>query len=210
MVLLLLALAAGPAVGYARRGQLRRLAASPPIRNRLVLTALGSYVCGVLGGLAWEPLLPTMSALCWVTLGFYTWLNRRHRGALLLTFGLAANGLVILLNGAMPVSLDAELRAGSDQSSRLTAQTTEIDDGTIVPWLGKAVPVAFPPRPEVVSPGDVAIAAGCAVVLATGMTAPTSKRNASSNTAAEPEQAHGIMGAEATAETDPVSPRTGG
>ena len=39
-------------------------------------------------------------------------------------------------------------------------------------WLGAWVPVAFPPRPESVSPGGVLLAAGLGLLLATAMLRP--------------------------------------
>ncbi|TDE14953.1 DUF5317 domain-containing protein [Jiangella asiatica] len=163
------------AAGYARGGRLRRLAAAPPVRSRLILTALGLYALGVGGSWVWEPLLPALTALCWFTLGFYAWLNRGHHGARLVALGLAANGLVIMLNGAMPVSATAQERAGvsptvAEEAPEDNGRIAATGDRTALPWLGKVVPVAFPPRPEVVSPGDIAVAAGCAAALATGMT----------------------------------------
>lgn len=173
MALLLLALAAGLAAGYARGGRLHRLGDRPPVRSRLILTALGAYALGVAGSWVWEPLLPVMTALCWFTLGFYAWLNRSYFGASLIALGLAANGLVILLNGGMPVSTSAEQRAGVE-----TTVTERPDEGVVtvagddsrLPWLGKTIPVAFPPLPGAVSPGDVAVAAGVAAALATALT----------------------------------------
>jgi hypothetical protein len=179
VVLVLLALAAGLAAGYARGGRLRRLAADPPVRNRLILTALGIYVLGVLGGWLWAPLLPVLSALCWIVLGYYAWLNRARPGALLVAVGLAVNGLVILINGGMPVSGDAAARAGVTGSPAAADGMVAADDA-VTPWLGKLIPVAFPPQPEVVSPGDIAIAAGCATALAMSM---SSRRRPVANTA---------------------------
>ncbi|MBB5785773.1 DUF5317 domain-containing protein [Jiangella mangrovi] len=173
MALLLLALAAGLVAGYARGGRLRRLGERPPVRSRLILTALGAYAVGVAGSWVWEPLLPVMTALCWFTLGFYAWLNRSYHGARLVALGLAANGLVILLNGGMPVSADAQQRAGVETTvaeHTEAGRVTVVDDTTRLPWLGKTIPVAFPPRPEAVSPGDLAVAAGVAAALATAMT----------------------------------------
>ena len=173
MALLLLALAAGLVAGYARGGRLRRLGERPPVRSRLILTALGAYAVGVAGSWVWEPLLPVMTALCWFTLGFYAWHNRSYHGARLVALGLAANGLVIMLNGGMPVSADAQQRAGVAATGAEAAETgrvTVVDDTTRLPWLGKTIPVAFPPRPEAVSPGDVAVAAGVVAALATAMT----------------------------------------
>ncbi|RIQ28176.1 DUF5317 domain-containing protein, partial [Jiangella rhizosphaerae] len=173
MALLLLALAAGLAAGYARGGRLRRLGERPPVRSRLILTALGAYAVGVAGSWVWEPLLPVMTALCWFTLGFYAWLNRAYHGARLIALGLVANGLVILLNGGMPVSVTAEQRAGVETTVAQRPDegvVTVAGDDTRLRWLGKTVPVAFPPRPEAVSPGDLAVAAGVAAALATAMT----------------------------------------
>lgn len=173
MALLLLALAAGLVAGYARGGRLRRLGERPPVRSRLILTALGAYAVGVAGSWVWEPLLPVMTALCWFTIGFYAWLNRAYHGARLVALGLVANGLVILLNGGMPVSATAQERAGVETTATERTEegrVTVVDDATRLPWLGKTIPVAFPPRPEAVSAGDVAVAAGVAAALATAMT----------------------------------------
>jgi hypothetical protein len=240
MALLLLALAAGLVAGYARGGRLRRLGERPPVRSRLLLTALGAYAAGVAGSWVWEPVLPVMTALCWFTIGFYACLNRAYHGARLVALGLAANGLVILLNGGMPVSADAQQQAGVETTAAERAEAgrvTVVDDTTRLAWLGKAIPVAFPPRPEVVSPGDVAVAAGMAAALATAMTgrrtvpaavrAPARaqtrpQRNPSEPrrqprphpappppppTRAEPAADHATMDADAAAGTAPESPR---
>jgi Family of unknown function (DUF5317) len=171
MTLVLLALAAGVVAGYARGGGLSRLATVRPQRNRLLLTALGLHALGVLGGWLWEPLLPTLVGLSWALLGYYAWVNRALHGATLVAAGLVANALVLLVNGAMPVSADAAVRAGADPAVLISAGQHELaDDDTRLARLGKIVPVAFPPRPEVVTPGDVAVAAGLALAVAMGLT----------------------------------------
>jgi Family of unknown function (DUF5317) len=173
VTLVLLALAGGVIFGYARGGRLARLLRLPLRRNRLLLTAITLYVLGVLAGLVWQPLLGLLFGLAWLTIGFYAWINRAVQGMALLAAGLAANGVVMLLNAAMPVSVAAVERAGADASALLApAERTELGPDTLLPWLGKTVPVAFPPRPEVVSPGDVAVAAGLALLVAAGMTGP--------------------------------------
>ncbi|HEX2363377.1 MAG TPA: DUF5317 family protein [Jiangellaceae bacterium] len=170
MTLVLLALAGGVMFGYARDGRLARLGRLPLRRNRLLLTAIGLYVLGVLGGLLWEPLLALLSGLSWLTIAFYAWVNRSVQGAALVALGLAANGVVLLLNAAMPVSVSAVERAGADPAAVLEpAERAPVGPDTLLPWLGKTVPIAFPPRPEVVSPGDVAVAAGLALAMAVGM-----------------------------------------
>ena len=197
VTLVLLALAGGVMFGYARGGRLTRLGRLPLRRNRLLLTAIGLYVIGVLGGLLWEPLLAILSAVSWLTIAFYAWVNRAVQGAALVALGLAANGMVILINAAMPVSMSAAARAGADPAALLApTERTALGSDTLLPWLGKTVPIAFPPRPEVVSPGDIAVAAGLALAVAVGMTgggrrdadsAPPPAEHETMEPAAEPE-----------------------
>jgi len=177
VTLVLLSLAAGVAIGYARGGSLAGLSQLPLGRNRLLLTALSLSVLAVLCGWLWEPLLGVLSALSWLTVAFYAWVNRAVPGAALIAVGLAANGLVLLLNGAVPVSADAATRAGAEPIAVVGSAGREpMGPDTLLPWLGKTVPVAFPPRPEVVSPGDVALAAGLAVIAGLGMTRTSGRR----------------------------------
>ena len=170
VALVLLALAGGVSVGFGRGGGLAGIFQLPLRRHRLLLTALGLYVLGVLGGWAWEPLLSILAALAWLTTALYAWVNRRVSGAAMVAAGLAANGLVLLLNGAVPVSHSAASDAGADPAAVIeTAGHERSGPDTLLPWLGKTVPVAFPPHPEVVSPGDVAVAAGLSVMVCLGM-----------------------------------------
>jgi hypothetical protein len=167
----LLAMAGGVIFGYARGGRLALLGQLPLRRSRLLLTAIALFVLGVFSGLLWEPMLAILSGLSWLTVAFYAWVNRSIQGAALVALGLAANGLVLLLNGAMPVSVSAVERAGASPSAVLEpVERAPLGPDTLLPWLGKTVPIAFPPRPEVVSPGDVAVAAGLGLAVAVGMT----------------------------------------
>lgn len=172
-MLVVIALVLGVVVGHARGGRLGLLITHQPTRARLLLTALGLYVVGVLASWAWEPLLAVMSALSGLTLAYFAWVNRELDGARLVALGLSTNAIVLLANGAVPVSTSAALRAGLtgiafDERHVGTAEAT-------LPWLGKVIPVAFPPLPQVVSPGDVAIAAGLGLVATFGMTRRQSK-----------------------------------
>lgn len=170
VVIVALALAAGLIVGYAKHGRLRRLASPPPVRNRLLLTALGLYIVAVFASWAWESALPVLSALSWFVVAFYAWLNRWMPGARLVALGLVANALVLLVNSSVPISPSAAERAGVEISALEGPRTEPTNSSTRLAWLAKSIPVAFPPRPEVVSPGDIAVAAGLATVVATGMT----------------------------------------
>lgn len=171
MTLALLALVAGVVVGLVRGGGLVRLFALRPRRNRLLLTAVGLHVLGVLAGWLWAPAMPALVALSWAVLGYYAWVNRAIEGAALVAAGLLANAVVMFANGAVPVSTDAAARAGTDPAA-VAAAGNNIATGpdTRLSWLGKTIPVAFPPRPEVVSPGDVAVAAGLATAVSMGLT----------------------------------------
>lgn len=171
VTLVLLALVAGVVIGYARGGGVGRLLGLRPTRNRLLLTALGLYAVGVLGSFAWESLLPLCAGLFWAVLAYYAWVNRAIPGASLVAAGLAANALVLLVNGHVPVSESAAARAGAVPDDVTAGLLHEpMDDDTRLEALGKSVPVAFPPRPEVISPGDVGVAAGLAVIVSMGLT----------------------------------------
>jgi hypothetical protein len=86
--------------------------------------------------------------------------------------GLLANALVVGLNGAMPVSESAAGRAGTTTQDILTgadARHELADRHTRLGFLGDVIPVPAPWRPEVVSPGDIAVAAGLAQLVLLGM-----------------------------------------
>jgi hypothetical protein len=98
--------------------------------------------------------------------------NLRVAGVPLVTLGLVLNALVVAANGAMPVSIDAAFRAGvptGDIAAGLDARHEISGAGTVWPLLGDVIPVILPARPEVVSPGDVLVAAGLAELVVVGM-----------------------------------------
>src|SRR4051812_5876151 len=98
--------------------------------------------------------------------------NRAVPGVPLVTLGLAANALVVTLNGAMPVSIVAALRAGvpiTDIAAGYDARHDIAGEGTVWRSLGDVVPLPLPLRPEVVSPGDVLVASGLGELLVMGM-----------------------------------------
>ena len=90
-------------------------------------------------------------------------LNLRVAGLPLLTLGLLSNALVVGLNTAMPVSIFAASRAGvSITTIAVGADPRHTIAGIGSHWraLGDVIPVPFPGVPEVVSAGDVLVAAG--------------------------------------------------
>lgn len=103
--------------------------------------------------------------------------NARLAGVPLIAAGLLANVAVIVANGAMPVSAAAAERVGLSES-RLQLDSDRLrepaDAQTRLAALGDTIPVAVPRYPQVVSPGDVLVAAGVALMLVAGSRAPRS------------------------------------
>ena len=93
-------------------------------------------------------------------------------GVALVSAGLLANAAVVAANGAMPVSIDAAYHARVPIASISTGADARHEIagiGTRLRFLGDVVPVPLPLRPEVVSPGDVLVAAGLAELVVLGM-----------------------------------------
>ncbi len=105
-----------------------------------------------------------------VLVGLFLAGNARLPGVPLMALGLLLNVVVVTANAAMPVSVDAaakagiarhELHLGSDAMREPTGA------GTRLARLGDVVPVAMPRWPQVVSVGDVLVAAGVGLLLVT-------------------------------------------
>jgi len=172
VLLVLVALLAALAVGWILGGRLERLGELPLRGRRLVLAGLLAQLAGALVGGPFYPVGLAVSAL--LVLAFLL-RNRGVRGTGLVAFGLLANALVVGANGAMPVSADAAGRAGvstQDLVSGSDARHEPLDGQTRLPLLADVVPVPLPVHPEVVSPGDVLVAAGLAELVVLGMGAP--------------------------------------
>jgi hypothetical protein len=167
--LVLVVLAVALAVGWARGGSLDRLGSLPLRGRRLVVAALLVQLVGTVVGGPFYPLGLALSAGLVVA---FLARNRGIRGTGLVALGLLANALVVGLNGAMPVSADAAARAGVGVQDLLVgadARHEPAGPGTRLRRLGDVVPVPLPLRPEVVSPGDVLVAAGLGQLVTLGM-----------------------------------------
>jgi hypothetical protein len=165
----LVVLVAALAVGLALGGRIGQLGHLPLDHGWLVLAAVGAQAGGAFTGGAAYPIGLVVSVLL---VGAFLVRNRQVRGTGLVALGLLANALVVGLNGAMPVSLDAlgragitsqELLAGSDPRHELASSDTALRP------LGDVIPVLLPAHPEVVSVGDVLVAAGLAQLVVLGM-----------------------------------------
>ncbi len=167
--LVLVVLAVALLMGWFGGGSLARLGGVTLRRRRLVVAALLVQVAGsVLGG----PFYPVSLVASAVLVVSFLALNRGLRGTGLVALGLLANALVVGANGAMPVSLDASGRAGVSTQALLTGSDLRheaSDSSTRLPWLADVIPVPLPVRAEVVSPGDVLVAAGLAQLIVVGM-----------------------------------------
>jgi hypothetical protein len=170
--LVLAVLVVAVAGGLLAGGSLARLGDLPLRRRGLVVLAVVAQAAGgLVGGVAY-PVGLAVSAV--VALAFLA-LNRGTRGTGLVGLGVVANALVVGLNGAMPVSLPAADRAGVTVTAVVTGADPRhevLGPGTRLHLLGDVVPVPLPALPQVVSPGDVLVAAGLGQLVLLGMRRP--------------------------------------
>ena len=173
MSLVVCALLAGLVVGRLRGGSLEALGSLAVRRRRLVVAAVLAQAAGALVGGPFSAVGLVLSAA--LLLRFLA-VNRGVRGTGLVALGLLANALVVAANGAMPVSQLAAARAGVPElalRTELDARHEPAGPQTRLRWLADVVPVPLPLRPEVVSAGDVLVAAGLAQLVVVGMGAGT-------------------------------------
>ena len=169
MSLVLVVLLCAVLLGRIGGGSLDRLGALDLRRRRLVVAAL---VVQALGTVVGGPFTAVGLAGSAALVTAFLVANRGVRGTGLVALGLGANALVVALNGAMPVAPAAAARAGvalDDVAAGLDRRHVVADGATRLPLLGDVVPVLLPLRPEVVSPGDVLVAAGLAQLVVVGM-----------------------------------------
>jgi hypothetical protein len=154
-------------VGWVLGGRLRHLAGVRLRQRRLVPVALAVQLVGSLvGGYRW-----CLAVAAGLVVAFLV-ANRHVQGTGLVSLGLLCNALVVGANGAMPVSAEASGRAGVSTQPLLGGGDPRHElasDRTRLRWLADVVPVPLPWRPQVVSPGDVVLAAGLAQLIVVGM-----------------------------------------
>jgi hypothetical protein len=165
LVVLLVALAVGLLAG----GRLEGLGHLPLRHGWLVLVAVLAQAAGSFaGGSLYALGLVVSAGLVAVFLAG----NRGIPGTGLVALGLLTNAVVVALNGAMPVSSDASGKAGVSTQDLVAGTDPRhelADSSTRLRPLGDVVPVLLPVHPEVVSPGDVLVAAGLAQLVVLGM-----------------------------------------
>jgi hypothetical protein len=112
--------------------------------------------------------------------GLFLGANLGLPGVPLVAAGLLLNVVVIIANGAMPVSTTAAARAGIDiHVVHLTDQPLRepVGDGTRLAVLADRIPVPAPGWAQVVSAGDVLAAAGIGLLLLAGSVPPAPQRH---------------------------------
>lgn len=174
MGLALILLVGASGVAVVTGGSVAALSDLPLRGSRLVVFAVIGQLLGI--GLASLTNLPgfypvglAVSALA--ALAFCV-RNLRLAGVPLVTLGLIANALVVSFNGTMPVSVVAAARANvpiHEIAAGDDARHSIAGSGTTWRELGDVIPVPLPWRPEVVSPGDVLVAAGLGELVLLGM-----------------------------------------
>lgn len=163
MVVVVLSLVVGLVVGLLRGGRLDALARVRVVRPWLVLAAVCALLLGLVGSGA-HVVGAVASVLC---VAAFLAANRRLPGLALVAAGLFLNTVVVVANGAMPVSRSAAARAGVSTDTLLSdPRYVTADAGTRLEPLGDVVPVPLPLVPAVVSPGDVLVASGLALFAA--------------------------------------------
>lgn len=133
-------------------------------RSLVLLAVLAQAAGGLVGGRAYGAGLAVSALL----VAAFLLRNRGLRGVGLVSLGLLANAVVVVADGAMPVSLAAAARASVDVSDLLAGvdpRHVVATSATSLRWLGDVLPVPLPLAPEVVSAGDVLVAAGLAQLV---------------------------------------------
>lgn len=165
MLLAPLALLGGMLAGWLGGGSLRTLARLELRRPSLVALAALSQLAGAIYPRGYGPGLAASAVLA---SGFLL-LNRRLAGLPLVAIGIASNAVAVLANGVMPVSVWAAQRAGVSLSVLDDPHYEEGNATTKLRPLTDVIPLPLPVLPLVVSVGDVLIAAGSGLLVATAM-----------------------------------------
>jgi hypothetical protein len=177
VLVLIVAMAAGLAAGYALGGRLRNLEHLQLRLTWLVVAALAVQlvIFSPLGDWVPEDASVAVHMASYALLLVFAVLNRGNVGVLLAGGGTLLNAVVITANGGyMPASRRALDLAGLVTTSATHNNSAVAEHGDHLLVLGDvmAVPGGIPFFSNVFSVGDVLIAVGVALLLATAMRAP--------------------------------------
>lgn len=174
MTVILMVIAVAIVVGLARGGTLHNLAQLHLGSRHLVFVALAVQAVGAFAGVSALYVLGMVASALLVTV--FVARNRALPGMPLIALGFLLNALVVVANGAMPVEQRAADRAGISTVGlyRNTDAKHELaDDDTLLRPLADVIAVPLP-KPlrrgsNVVSVGDIVLAAGIGVLVVNAM-----------------------------------------
>lgn len=174
MTVILVVIVVGCLVGLARGGSLHNLAQLHLVAWPLVFVAVAAQALGAFSGSSALYVLGMVASALLVTA--FVALNRDRRGMPLVALGFLLNGIVVAFNGAMPVDQAAADRVGVSIVAlyrNADAKHELADADTVLRPLADVIPVPLPPPLDfgsnVVSAGDVVLAAGIGVLVVNGM-----------------------------------------
>jgi hypothetical protein len=180
MIGLVVAIALGIVIGFARGGSLRELGRAhlrgvPVVFVGVVLQVTSTIV--ERADVHWLPLILVLGSFACVFA--FAALNFRLPGMTLVALGALGNFIVISANGGMPVSVDALERAGlgnpfTKQSAALKGAHHALTDASHLRFLADVIPISVPAN--VVSVGDIVIWAGLLLLVQQLMVGPRGKR----------------------------------
>ncbi|HWC14047.1 MAG TPA: DUF5317 domain-containing protein [Actinomycetota bacterium] len=164
MILVLVTAAVVAFIAVRRGGSLEALAATEFAWTSLLFVALLVQVTADL----WGRFTPaTVEAavlvLTYTAVAFFLALNRHLPGMLIAAVGMSLNAIVIVVNGAMPVSLWAARIAGVELEGDLGVKHEAAGPHTVLSFLADVIPI--PLTLQVVSIGDVVMAVGIAILV---------------------------------------------
>ena len=165
MILVLVVAAVAAAIALMRGGSLTALAET---RLGWVWILAAALAVQLVVEFFWPGDLPREGAVALVVLTYaaaalFMTLNRRLPGTAIAATGLWLNALVIALNGAMPVSRWAASIASDRPLGDMGIKHEIAGANTVLPFLGDVIPLPYVAR--IISPGDVVLAIGIAILV---------------------------------------------
>jgi hypothetical protein len=173
MVLVVLTVVGGLLVGLLRGGRLRHLADAPLRHTWLAVVAAGAQFVFALAPSPGAAVV--LTGISQAGLLAFLWSNRLLAGALLVAVGSLLNSIVIIANGAMPVSREALLAITRHPAEIVAGRHRLLTESDALPWLADTI--GLPLLRTVVSPGDVVLAAGIGLMV-THLMQPQRRRHA--------------------------------
>ena len=187
MTVILVVIVVACLAGVARGGTMTNLSqldlrSWPLVFCALVVQAVGAFAAtiGLPGAGVWY-VLGMVGSAALVTL--FVSRNRALPGMPLIALGFVLNALVVAANGAMPVDQAAADRVGISTVGlyqNVDAKHELADSSTRLRFLADVIPVPLPGPlargSNVVSAGDVVLAAGIGVLVVNGMLAVRTRR----------------------------------